>query len=65
MKTYAKDTTKDLDSILYKPQIFITSDLHLGHKNIIKYCDRPFRDTHDMNKNLVDNWNNAVRRIDQ
>lgn len=25
-----------------EPRLFITSDLHLGHKAIIQYCNRPF-----------------------
>ena len=24
------------------PELWFTSDLHLGHGNIIRYCDRPF-----------------------
>lgn len=45
-------------------QIFITSDLHLGHANIIKYCKRPFKDVHEMNKTLVYNWNSTIRKDD-
>lgn len=48
-----------------KPQqIFIISDLHLGHTNIIKHCNRPFKDVHDMNRTLVYNWNSTIRRDD-
>lgn len=39
---------------------FVTSDLHLGHYNIIKYCNRPFGDVATMNTALVDNWNAVV-----
>ncbi|HII81582.1 MAG TPA: hypothetical protein HA261_14620 [Methanosarcina sp.] len=45
-------------------QIFITSDLHLGHANIIKYCNRPFKNVYDMNKTLVYNWNSTIRKDD-
>jgi calcineurin-like phosphoesterase family protein len=39
---------------------FITADLHLNHGNIIRYCQRPFRDVKEMNNCLVDNWNKTV-----
>ena len=40
--------------------IYFTSDLHLFHKSIIKYCNRPFTDVSDMNAQLIWNWNNTV-----
>lgn len=39
---------------------FVISDTHFYHKNIIKYCDRPFSDPHHMNEVLVANWNSVV-----
>jgi len=43
---------------------FLTSDLHLNHRNIIRYCNRPFRDVHEMNQALIANWNETVRPED-
>lgn len=43
---------------------FIISDLHFFHTNIIKYCDRPFKDIEEMNKVLIDNWNSIVEKDD-
>jgi len=40
--------------------IYFTSDCHFRHKNIIKYCNRPFDDVHQMNKTIFDNINNVV-----
>jgi calcineurin-like phosphoesterase family protein len=42
--------------------IFLISDLHLGHANIIRYCSRPFlfSDPDEMDRVLIDNWNFAV-----
>ncbi len=46
-------------------KIFITSDLHLGHENIIKYCNRPYSNVHDMNEDLIKKWNNTVSDNDR
>ena len=44
--------------------IFLISDLHLDHKNIIKYTNRPFRDVTEMNETILRNWNNVVKDED-
>ena len=44
--------------------IFVTSDLHLGHKKIINHCDRPFESVDHMNKVIVNNWNKTIRPRD-
>lgn len=38
-------------------RIWFVSDLHLAHKNIIKYCSRPFDNVNQMNEILIQNWN--------
>lgn len=43
---------------------FITSDHHFFHRNIIKYCDRPFANEYEMNKVLIENWNKVVTQGD-
>ncbi len=44
---------------------FITSDLHLGHSNIIKYCNRPFNDINHMDNELIRRWNERINSQDQ
>ena len=34
-------------------KIFFTSDLHFGHMNVIKFCNRPFADTREMKEKLI------------
>jgi calcineurin-like phosphoesterase family protein len=45
-------------------KIFITSDHHFFHNNIIKYCNRPFRDYEEMNEFMIKKWNEVVREGD-
>ena len=44
--------------------IWLISDTHFDHDNIIKYTARPFVDSKDMNEVLVKNWNNIVSNKD-
>lgn len=41
-----------------------TADLHLGHKNILSLCNRPFSDIDEMDAVLIGNWNRKVRKND-
>jgi calcineurin-like phosphoesterase family protein len=44
--------------------LFLTSDTHFGHDNIIKYCARPFANAEEMNNEIIKRWNSVVRPDD-
>jgi len=44
--------------------IWFTSDWHLGHDNIIRYCNRPWRSVYEMNSVLLANANAVLRPSD-
>ena len=44
---------------------WFTSDLHLGHTNIIEYCGRPFHSIGEMNETLISQWNEVVGADDE
>ncbi|MFW6243233.1 MAG: metallophosphatase, partial [bacterium] len=39
---------------------FHISDQHFFHSNIIKYCNRPFKDINEMNYFMIEKWNEVV-----
>ena len=39
---------------------FFTADTHFNHKNVLKYCDRPWNTVEEMNEGLIGNWNETV-----
>jgi len=52
-------------------RIFVVSDTHFGHENILKFRDsntneliRNFSDVHDMNEYMVQRWNAVVNEDD-
>ncbi|MDF2435225.1 MAG: hypothetical protein JWP44_4856 [Mucilaginibacter sp.] len=38
------------------PTIWLTSDTHYGHDNIIGYCARPYRTVAEMNYDMARRW---------
>ncbi len=45
--------------------IYFTSDLHFGHANVIRHCNRPFDSVEEMDAALMRNWNATVRNSDE
>lgn len=45
-------------------KIWFTADLHLGHSQIIQYCNRPFANVDEMDEELIDRWNEVVGEKD-
>jgi calcineurin-like phosphoesterase family protein len=52
---------------VHPSSVFVISDLHLGHANIIRYCSRPFlfSDPAEMDHVLLKNWNYTVAPADR
>ena len=44
--------------------IYFIADTHFNHKNIIEYCNRPFKDTNKMNEYIIQKWNSVVKEND-
>ena len=46
-------------------KIYFTSDHHFGHKNIIRFSERPFSDVDEMNEELIKRWNEKIKPEDE
>lgn len=59
------ETPGDLSHIV-KNKIWVTSDTHFHHRNILKYEaeSRPFKDVFEMDSELIRRWNERVRDVD-
>lgn len=44
--------------------IYVCSDLHFDHKNVIVYDERPWPDVESMNAGLISRWNATVMNTD-
>lgn len=45
-------------------KVWFTSDLHFWHKNICKYCNRPYDNLEEMHESIIQNWNSVVKEDD-
>jgi calcineurin-like phosphoesterase family protein len=45
-------------------RVYVVSDTHFDHTNIIRYCNRGFGSVDDMNRTLMENWNDTIRKGD-
>jgi calcineurin-like phosphoesterase family protein len=43
-----------------KNNLFFTADTHFYHSNIIKFCNRPYKDRYEMCNDMREKWNNKV-----
>ena len=44
--------------------VWFTADQHFGHRNIIKFCNRPFESVEEMDAEMIRRWNAVVETGD-
>ena len=43
---------------------FLISDTHFMHSNILKYCNRPFKDVEEINQYIIKRLNSIIKKND-
>lgn len=71
LKEYGLENIKSLEELYdyvtlkrNSRKIFVISDTHFNHRNIIDYCDRPYNSINEMNKDIIKKWNSVVKPND-
>ena len=60
-----EDTIEEVDLASCDPyHVWFISDTHFDHANIIKYCNRPFKNTEEMNNFMLKTWNDTISKVD-
>lgn len=44
---------------------YFTADIHFGHENIIKYCDRPWSNAREMDFGIIERFNSVLTDEDE
>ena len=61
MNTYTQSELFTTNELM---NVFVISDHHFYHENIIKYCNRPFNSLREMNYTMIEKWNSVVSEND-
>ena len=44
--------------------IYYIADMHFGHKNVLRFDNRPFPDTENMDEYMIQSWNGRITEDD-
>ena len=58
MNTYNQSELFTMSELM---NVFVISDHHFYHENIIRYCNRPFKDIKHMHNEIINKWNSVVK----